>query len=83
MDVTSIGLGRDPQALMQVANSTGLNIVMGGGYYIKSLHPPDMDQRTVEELTQGLIRDVTLGAARNKHPLGSHRRGWRRWKSIK
>ena len=62
VDVTSIGLGRDPEALRQVANSTGLNIVMGGGYYIKSLHPLDMDERTVEELAQGMIRDVTLGA---------------------
>ena len=62
VDVTSIGLGRDPEALRQVANLTGLNIVMGGGYYIKSLHPLDMDERTVEELAQGMIRDVTLGA---------------------
>ena len=62
VDVTSIGLGRDPKALRQVANSTGLNIVMGAGYYIKSLHPLDMDERTVEELAQGMIRDVTLGA---------------------
>ena len=62
VDVTSIGLGRDPEALRQVANSTGVNIVMGAGYYIKSLHPLDMDERTVEELAQGMIRDVTLGA---------------------
>jgi len=62
VDVTSIGLGRDPEALRQVANSTGLNIVMGGGYYIKEMHPLDMDERTVEELAQGMIRDVTLGA---------------------
>ena len=62
VDVTSIGLGRDPKALVRVANSTGLDIVMGGGYYIKTMHPLDMDERTVEELAQGMIRDVTLGA---------------------
>ena len=62
VDVTSIGLGRDPKALRRVANATGLNIVMGAGYYIKELHPLDMDERTVEELAQGMIRDVTLGA---------------------
>ena len=62
VDVTSIGLGRDPKGLRQVANATGLNIVMGAGYHVKELHPLDMDERTVEELTQGMIRDVTLGA---------------------
>ena len=61
VDVTSIGLGRDPKALVRVANSTGLDIVMGSGYYIKTMHPLDMDERTVEELTQVIIRDVTLG----------------------
>ena len=29
VDVTSIGLGRDPRALMQAANATGLNIGSG------------------------------------------------------
>ena len=62
VDVTNIGLGRDPHALVQVAHATGLNIVMGAGYYAKQFHPPDMDQRTVEELTAIIIKDVTVGA---------------------
>jgi phosphotriesterase-related protein len=31
VDVSNIGLGRDPSALAQVARATGLNIVMGAG----------------------------------------------------
>lgn len=31
IDVTNIGLRRDPLALQRVANATGLNIVMGSG----------------------------------------------------
>ena len=62
VDVTSIGLGRDPTALVQVANATGLNIVMGAGYYQKQFHPPDMGERTVEQLTDVIIADVTVGA---------------------
>ena len=61
VDVTSIGLGRDPLALRQVANGTGLNVVMGAGWYQKVYHPPDMDQRTVEDLTDEIIRDITVG----------------------
>lgn len=62
VDVSNIGLGRDPQALVRVANATGLKIVMGSGYYAKNFHPPDMDRRTVEELTGTIVHDVTKGA---------------------
>jgi phosphotriesterase-related protein len=61
VDATSIGLGRDPLALRRIGNSTGLNIVMGAGWYRKPYHPDDMDQRTVEDLTDEIIRDITTG----------------------
>ena len=61
VDVTSIGLGRDPLALRRVANSTGLNIIMGSGWYKKTYHPSDMDQRTVENMAEEIVRDVTTG----------------------
>jgi phosphotriesterase-related protein len=61
VDVTSIGLGRDPKGLVQVANATGLHIVMGAGYYQKQFHPPDMDARTVDQLADVIIRDVVQG----------------------
>jgi phosphotriesterase-related protein len=61
VDVTSIGLGRDPHALQQVSQATGLSIVMGAGWYQKQFHPADMDHRTVEELTEVIVRDVTVG----------------------
>ncbi len=61
VDVTSIGLGRDPMALQQVADATGLNIVMGAGWYQKFYHPDDMDQRTVEDLRDEIIGDIAVG----------------------
>ena len=61
VEVTNIGLGRNPLALQRVASATGLNIVMGAGWYQKAFHPPDMDQRTVEDLTEEIVRDVTVG----------------------
>ena len=63
VDVTNIGLGRDPLALRRVADATGLNIVMGAGWYQKANHPPDMDQRTPEDLAEEIIRDITIGVA--------------------
>lgn len=61
VDVTSIGLRRDPAALKRVAEATGLQIVMGASWYQKAFHPPDMDARTVDSLTDEIVRDVTVG----------------------
>lgn len=61
VDVTSIGFKRDPEALLRVSQATGLNIVMGTGYYQKVFHPLDMDSRSVDELTAEIVRDVTTG----------------------
>ena len=61
VDVTSIGLKRDPLALRRVSEGTGLHLVMGTGFYQKVFHPEDMDSRSVEELTDEIVRDVTIG----------------------
>jgi phosphotriesterase-related protein len=61
VDVTPIGLGRDPLALKAIANATGLNVVMGSGYYIHQRHPPELDDRTVEDLADQLIREIGEG----------------------
>lgn len=61
IDVTSIGSKRAPLALRRVAEATGLHIVAGTGYYQRVYHPADMDRRTVEQLTDTIVRDVTTG----------------------
>ncbi len=61
VEVTSIGLGRDPLALRRVADAVGLNIVMGSGWYRPAYHPPNMDLRTVEDMTEEIVRDITVG----------------------
>ena len=61
VDVTSMGLGRDPEALRRASTATGLNIVMGSGWYQKVFHPDDMDSRSVETLTDEIVHDVTVG----------------------
>ncbi len=61
VDVTPQGIGRDPLALARISRATGLNVVMGGGYYIPSAHPADMDDRTGDDLYREMVRDVKLG----------------------
>lgn len=62
VDVTNFGLSRNPELLQRIAKASGLNVVMGAGWYQKALHPPDMSDRSVEELTDIIVRDIVQGA---------------------
>ncbi len=61
VDTTSLGIGRDPLALARMSRATGLNLVLGGSYYVPVAYPPDMDDRSEQDLTDSIIRDVTVG----------------------
>lgn len=61
VDATSIGIARDPVSLARISRETGLNIVMGSAYYVDGSHPPDMDERTEDEITDQIVRDITEG----------------------
>ena len=61
VDTTSIGLKRDPLALSRVSEATGLHIVMGASWYRKGWHPKDLDDRSIESLTQEIVGDITVG----------------------
>lgn len=62
VDVTSIGLGRRPDALRRVSRETGVHIVMGTGYYREPyLDRADVDRRSVDELAEGIVRDLEFG----------------------
>ncbi|MFC0866121.1 phosphotriesterase [Sphaerimonospora cavernae] len=62
VEVSPIGLGRDPEALLRLSLASGLNIVMGGGWYTPVFHPADMDERGVDELADIIVRDIAVGA---------------------
>ncbi len=61
VDVTSIGIGRDPLALARISRATGLKVVMGGGHYVPWAHPPGMDEETEESIAEALIKDISVG----------------------
>ena len=61
VEVSNIGLGRDPHGLQRIARATGLHVVMGSGYYVDVAHPPDMDDKSEAEIEEEIVRDVTEG----------------------
>jgi len=63
VDTTSIGLKRDPLALSRVSEATGLHIVMGASWYRKGWHPKDLNDRSIESLTEEIVGDITVGVS--------------------
>ena len=61
VDVTGIGLGRDPAALGRVSRTTGVHVVMGTGWDTRAVDSRDLEERSLDDLTRELVQDVTSG----------------------
>jgi predicted metal-dependent phosphotriesterase family hydrolase len=60
-DPTNIGLGRDPVALRRISEASGVNIVMGAGWYREITYPADLDRRSTDDLADQLVRELDVG----------------------
>lgn len=61
VEVTSVGLSRNPQVLAAISRASGLNVIMGCGYYVGPSHPSDMDTKTEEEIAGEIMQDLVDG----------------------
>ncbi len=63
VDVTLPGVGRDPGWLVAIARGTGLNVVMGCGWYREAYYPAEalIDRRSVDDLADELVREAEEG----------------------
>jgi predicted metal-dependent phosphotriesterase family hydrolase len=63
VDLTLPGIGRDPAWLAGIAQASGLNIVMGSGWYRTAYYPPEalIDRRSVDDLADELVREADDG----------------------
>ncbi|MBA3875333.1 MAG: phosphotriesterase-related protein [Anaerolinea sp.] len=63
VDVTLPGVGRDPAWLVRLARATGLQIVMGCGWYRGAYYPAEtlVDRRPVDDLADELVREAEEG----------------------
>jgi phosphotriesterase-related protein len=57
VDPTNVGIGRDPSALQRVSRRTGLNIVMGAGFYLEASHPGYVRDMSVESIAGAIAAD--------------------------
>jgi phosphotriesterase-related protein len=63
VDVTNIGLGRDPLALRRISQATGVQIVMGCGWYRERVYPTYIQEKSADELAAMLVAEITEGVA--------------------
>lgn len=61
IDPTCRGIGRNPEALVRISCNTGLNIVMGSGYYLQSSHPPELASLSAGAVAEQIICEATDG----------------------
>lgn len=61
VEVTPVDIGRNPQGLVRIAEASGLQVVMGSGYYVHGTHPADMATRSEDDLVREMTRDVERG----------------------
>ena len=61
VDPTCRGIGRNPAALKRISATTGLQIVMGSGYYLESSHPPVVRTMTAEAIADEIVAEALEG----------------------
>ena len=63
VDLTLPGVGREPAWLVRLSEATGLNIVMGAGWYREAYYPAEalIDRRSVDALADEIEREATEG----------------------
>lgn len=61
VDATTLGIGRDPLALARISRATGVNVVMGAGYYVDAVHPDNMNDLSESDISRQIVQEVKVG----------------------
>ena len=60
VNMTNVGIGRDPLAPTHISRATGLSIVMGAGYYVEESLPAGLKMGE-KEIARNIVRDIAVG----------------------
>lgn len=61
VDASLPGIGRSPEGLKRISEATGLNIIMGTGFYVGETHPEKLTSMTEEEIGQLMVDELVCG----------------------
>ena len=76
VEVTCQGWGRDPIALRTISERTNVNLIMCAGFYVEDYMPSWVENKTIEQLADWIIREVEIGCnARESHEVTAIKAG--------
>ncbi len=61
VDTTTVGIGRRPADLISLARESGLQIMVGCGFYVHASHPDWLEDAPVDQIAAELIRELDHG----------------------
>jgi phosphotriesterase-related protein len=64
VDVSPVGIGRDPLALRAIAAQSGVNVVTCTGYYLARSHPAAVAGASIDALADEMIAEIRTGIGR-------------------
>jgi phosphotriesterase-related protein len=70
VDPTCHGMGRNPESLQAIAHASGLNIIMGSGYYIDDALHQDFAARKIDDIMGEIIFDIQSGVGPDRIKSG-------------
>lgn len=60
-DVTNIGLGRNPEGVKRISEASGVNIILGSGWYLQNHYPDYIWKRSVDTLARMIVKGFKEG----------------------
>jgi phosphotriesterase-related protein len=62
VDLTPIGVGRDPDTLREISKRSDVHVVMGTGFYVHDYHPPEIAAWDEEQIYELILAELQDGA---------------------
>lgn len=69
-DPTTDGIGRDPDALARISRATGVQVVMGAGYYVHGSHPGWIESAGEAAIADEIVGDLMEGLGQDRIRAG-------------
>jgi len=63
VEVTTEEIGRDPEMLREISRQSGVNVIMGCGWYREFGFPDKVKEKTSRELAEIIVKEIEIGVA--------------------
>jgi phosphotriesterase-related protein len=70
VEVTPVGLGRNPAGLVEISAASGVQVVMGAGFYDHDYHTDSVHELAVEQLAELIVADCEEGVGAGQVKAG-------------